>query len=88
MTKPIEMLLAGVFVTVVLIGTYAISNYFSRRRVEKDFKTPDDILTAVDVYLRYGRKRAAMDLLQHGLEKYPAHQALQAKLAALGDSNN
>ena len=88
MTKPIEMLLAGVLVAVVLIGTYAISNYFSRRRVEKDFKNPDDILTAVDVYLRYGRKRAAMELLQHGLERYPAHAELQAKLAEIEDSIN
>ncbi len=88
MTKPIEMLLAGVFVAVVLVGTYAIGNYFSRRRVEKDFKTPDEILTAVDIYLRYGRKRAAMELLQHGLERYPANSALQAKLAEISDGEN
>ena len=88
MTKSIEMLLAGVLVAVVLVGTYAISNYFSRRRVENDFKNPDEILTAADIYLRYGRKRAAMELLQHGLERYPANSALQAKFEEISDGKN
>jgi len=83
LADPIEMLLAGILVAVVLIGTYAFGNYFSRRRVEKDFKQPEDILAAVEVYLRYGRNSAAIKLLQRGVERHPEHPALKAKLAEM-----
>jgi hypothetical protein len=83
MTDPIELLLIGALVAVVLIATYAFTDYGSRRRVEKDFKNPQDILDAVDVYVKYGRERAAIELLKRGLERHPAHPALQAKLTHL-----
>jgi len=88
MSNVIEMLLAGVMVAVVLIATYAATNYGSRRRVEKDFKNPEEILTAVEVYVKYGRRRAAIELLKHGLERDPAHSVLRAKLAELNDDEN
>ena len=83
MTTVIEMLGAGVLVAVVLVGTYALSNYFSRRRVESDFTEPEEILTAADIYLKYGRKQAAIDLVEHGLEINPSHAELEAKLTEL-----
>ena len=85
MTTVIEMLGAGALVAVVLAGTYALSNYFSRRRVESDFTEPEEILTAADIYLKYGRKQAAIDLIEHGLKINPSHAALEAKLADLSD---
>lgn len=85
MTTVAEWLLAGALVAVVLVGTYAVVGYGSRRRVEQDFEKPDDILTAVDVYVKYGRNRAAIDLLKRGVEKNPEHLALRSKLADLTD---
>ncbi|MDA0822483.1 MAG: tetratricopeptide repeat protein [Proteobacteria bacterium] len=83
MTNGIEMLAIGVIVAVVLGGTYALSNYFSRRRVESTFTEPEEILTAANIYVKYGRTQSAIDLLEHGLEINPSHAELQAKLAEL-----
>ena len=88
MSNVIEMILAGVVVAVVLIATYAATNYGSRRRVEKDFKSPEEILTAVEVYVKYDHKRAAIEILRHGVERYPAHPVLRAKLAEIGDDES
>lgn len=88
MTIMMEYLLAAVLVAVVLFVTYRAANYGSRRRVEKDFKSPEDILEAVNIYRQYGRKRAAIQLLERGLENHPAHPALEAMLAELnGDAS-
>ena len=56
----------------------------SRNRVAKDFRRPDDILTAVDVYMKYGRESAARELIKQGLERYPNDQTLQARAAEIG----
>jgi predicted Zn-dependent protease len=87
LTNPIEMIAAGILVAVVLVGTYAASNYFSRRRVQTDFTEPEEILTAANIYLKYGRKQHAIDLLEHGLEINPAHPALQEALGKLTADN-
>lgn len=83
MTDPIELIAAGILVAVVLAGTYAASNFFSRRRVQTDFTEPEEILTAAKIYLKYGRKQHAIDLLEHGLEINPSHPDLQNALEKL-----
>ncbi len=83
MTNVVDLLIAGALVIVVLAGTYAIVDHMSRRRVEQDFKDPKDILEAADVYLQYGRKRAAVRLLQRGLERNPSDPALRERLTEL-----
>ncbi|MFT4560335.1 MAG: hypothetical protein ACI9BW_000069 [Gammaproteobacteria bacterium] len=83
MTNGIELIAIGVLVAVVLGATYGLSNYFSRRRVETNFTEPDEILTAANIYMKYGRTQSAIDLIEHGLELNPSHEGLQAKLAEL-----
>ena len=87
LTNPIELIAAGILVAVVLAGTYAASNYFSRRRVKTDFTEPDEILAAAKIYLKYGRKQHAIDLLEHGLEVNPSHPEIQAALEKLTTDN-
>ncbi len=83
MTYVVDLLIAGALVIVVLAGTYAIVDHMSRRRVEQDFKDPKDVLEAVDVYLQYGRKRTAVQLLRRSLERNPSDPALRARLTEL-----
>ena len=79
MSTAFEYIIAGALVAVVLFVTYRVSNRISQNRVTQDFRSPEDILTAVDVYVRYGQERAARKLLDHGLERYPDHAALKAR---------
>lgn len=79
----LEYVLAGGFVLVVLFVTYSVGNAWSRRRVAQDFKQPEDVLMAADVYAKYGRRRAAIELLRDGLERNPDHTGLRTKLAEL-----
>ena len=83
MSNVFEYIITAILVAVVLFFTYGLANRMSRNRVAKDFRQPDEILTAVDVYLRYGRDSAARDLLEHGLERYPENTALRARAAEL-----
>ena len=79
MSTAFEYIIAGALVAAVLFVTYRLSNRISQNRVEQDFRTPEDILTAVDVYVRYGQHRAAQKLLERGLERYPDHPALRER---------
>lgn len=81
MSNVFEYVIAAILVAVVLYFTYGFANRMSRKRVAKDFRRPEEILTAVDVYLKYNQTRAALDLLEHGLERYPDNAALQARAA-------
>lgn len=83
MTNPIELITAGIVVAIVLAGTYGLSNYFSRKRVSTEFTEPEEILAAAKIYLKYGRKQHAIDLLEHGLEINPSHPELQEALDKL-----
>ncbi len=83
MSNAIEYIITAILVAVVLIFTYGFANRLSRNRVAKDFRRPEEILTAVDVYLKYDRESAARDLLEHGLERYPDNAALKARAAEL-----
>jgi len=85
MSNVMEWLVTGALVVVVLVATYSVTGYGSRRRVQQDFKTPEDILTAANVYAKYGRIKAAIDLLRQGLQKHPRHRELRAKLTELTD---
>ena len=83
MSNVLEYIITAILVAVVLFFTYGFANRVSRNRVAKDFRRPEEILTAVDVYLKYGRDGAARDLLEHGLERYPENTALKARAAEL-----
>lgn len=83
MSNVFEYLIAAIAVAVVLYFTYGFANRMSRKRVAKDFRRPGEILTAVDVYLKYGQKDAARELLEHGLERYPDDASLQARAAEI-----
>lgn len=83
MNNVFEYVITAILVAIVLYFTYGFANRMSRKRVAKDFRRPEEILTAVDVYLKYGQARAARDLLEHGLERYPENTALQARAAEI-----
>lgn len=83
MNNIFEYVITAILVAVVLYFTYGFANRLSRKRVAKDFRRPEEILTAVDVYLKYGQVRAARDLLEHGLERYPGNAALQDRAAEI-----
>jgi len=83
MNSVFEYIIAGALVTVVLFLTYGFANRMSRGRVVRDFRRPDEILTAVDIYVKYDRKRAARELLETGLERYPNDESLRARAAEL-----
>jgi len=83
MSNVFEYIITAIFVAVVLYFTYGFANRVSRNRVAKDFRRPEEILTAVDVYLKYGHERAARELLEQGLERYPGNAALQARAAEI-----
>ncbi len=83
MSNVFEYVLAAIFVAAVLYFTYGFANRVSRKRVAKDFRRPEEILTAVDVYLKYGQTQAARELLETGLERYPGNSSLQARAAEL-----
>ena len=67
----------------IIRNLYVVRTLFAEKRIQRDFDTPEDILTAVDVYVQYKRKRAAIELLEAGLTRYPDHPGLRARLAAL-----
>ena len=79
----VEYGIAGLLIVVVLFATYGYLGFASRARVENNFETPDDILTAVKVYESYNRHSAAVKLLEKGLKKNPHHPQLEQKLAEL-----
>jgi hypothetical protein len=81
MSNVFEYIITAILVAVVLYFTYGFANRMSRKRVAKKFRRPEEILTAVDVYLNYGQTRAARDLLEQGLERYPENAALRARAA-------
>ncbi len=83
MSNAFEYIITAILVAVVLIFTYGFANRLSRNRVAQDFRRPEEILTAVDVYLKYDREGAARDLLEQGLERYPDNAALKARAAEL-----
>lgn len=83
MSSVFEMILTGIVVAIVLAATYFFSNRLSQKRVAQNFEQPADIITAVDVYVRYGKTKAAIDMLEGGLERYPDNAQLQAKLEEL-----
>lgn len=84
MSNVVEYVITAILVAVVLYFTYGFANRMSRKRVAKDFRRPEEILTAVDVYLKYGQTSAAAELLEHGLERYPENASLQARAAEIG----
>ncbi|MGR9090044.1 MAG: tetratricopeptide repeat protein [Gammaproteobacteria bacterium] len=86
MTNVFEYIITAILVAVVLFFTYGLANRVSRNRVARDFRQPEEILTAVDVYLKYGRDGAARELLKHGLERYPDNAALKARAAEIAAS--
>jgi hypothetical protein len=83
MNNIFEYVITAILVAVVLYFTYGFANRLSRKRVAKDFRRPEEILTAVDVYLKYGQVRAARDLLEHGLERYPENTELRDRATEL-----
>ncbi len=85
MTGAFELIAIAILVAVVLVASYALAGRLSQRRVERDFDNPKDILTAVDIYVKYGRRRAAIKLLEAGLERYPGHVELEQRLAQLNE---
>jgi len=87
MNSVFEMILTAICVAIVLAATYLFSNRISQKRVARDFKHPKDILTAVDVYVHYGRRSAAVKLLEDGLERYPDNAALKGRLEELSGSD-
>jgi hypothetical protein len=80
MNSVFEIILTGIGVAVVLAATYFVTNRVSQNRVARDFDNPADVLAAVEVYLRYGRERAAVALLEGAVEKYPDNAALCTRL--------
>ena len=87
MGSTLQIVLSAVLVAIVLGVSYWGVNLFSQRRVKQDFKSPEDILAAVAVYMQYGRKRAAIALLEGGLDQYHDHPALKEKLEELTDGD-
>jgi uncharacterized protein YneF (UPF0154 family) len=75
--------LVGVLVVVVLVATYGLLGFAARKHVEDEFEDPEDILAAVKIYESYAQRKAAIKLLEKGLEKNPRHSELERKLAEL-----
>ena len=78
-----EYVVAAVVVLAVVVATYRVLGRWSAKRVERDFREPDEILTAARIYESYNRRQAAIDLLKAGLEHNPDHPELTARLAEL-----
>ena len=88
MPKIVEIIIAGAIVAIVLLATYTYLNIRTRRIVKKNFDTPEEALTAARVYLKYKRREAAIDLLEHALTNHPSHPELQAMLDSLTAREN
>lgn len=65
---------------VLVIGIFMAASRLTRNR---DSNPPHDPLTEAEVFLAYGRKKQAIELLEKALQKHPSRADIAARLRDL-----